>query len=88
MSQPKVLRQKLFEKLADLPEARFQEVLDFIDFLRSQERKADDPILKVAGCLSGHTLSAKQIEDELYELSIDISYEGGSRDKQRVNGWS
>lgn len=66
MSQTEVLRQKLFEKIADLPEVRLQEVLDFIDFLRNRECKGEDPILKVAGCLSGSPLSAKEIEEELY----------------------
>jgi hypothetical protein len=66
MSRPEVLRQKLLEKLADLPEARLQEVLDFIDFLRSRERTGEDPILQVAGCLSGSPLSAEEIEGELY----------------------
>lgn len=66
MSQTEVVRQKLFDKLSDLPENRLQEVLDFVDFLRSQERNREDPILKVAGCLSGSPLSAEEVEEELY----------------------
>jgi len=61
-----VLRQKLLEKVADLPEVRLQEILDFVDFLRARERENEDSILKVAGCLTGSPLSAKQIEEELY----------------------
>jgi len=61
-----VLRQKLLEKVADLPETRLQEILDFVDFLRARERENEDSILKVAGCLTGSPLSAEQIEEELY----------------------
>ena len=61
-----VLKQQLLEKVTDLPEARLQEVLDFIDFLRLREQKSEDPILRVAGCLSGSPLSAEAIDEELY----------------------
>ena len=66
MGGTEVLRQKLLEKVTDLPEARLQEVLDFIDFLRTREKGERDPILEVAGCLSGKPLSAAEIEEELY----------------------
>ncbi|HXG21231.1 MAG TPA: DUF2281 domain-containing protein [Methylomirabilota bacterium] len=46
-----VLKQQLLEKVSDLSEARLQEVLDFIDFLRLREQESEDPILRVAGCL-------------------------------------
>lgn len=61
-----MLKQQLLEKVTDLSEARLQEVLDFIDFLRLREQKGEDPILRVAGCLSGSPLSAKAIDEELY----------------------
>ena len=61
-----VLKQQLLEKITDLSEARLQEVLDFIDFLRLREQKSEDPILRVAGCLSGDPLSAEAIDGELY----------------------
>jgi hypothetical protein len=60
------LKQQLLEKATDLSEARLQEVLDFIDFLRLRERKSEDPILRVAGFLSGSPLSGEAIDDELY----------------------
>ena len=66
MGDTEVLRQKLLEKVADLPETRLQEILDFVDFLRARERENEDSILKVAGCLTGSPLSAEQIEEELY----------------------
>ena len=61
-----VLKQQLLEKVTDLSEARLQEVLDFIDFLRSREQKGEDPILRVVGCLSGEPLSTETIDEELY----------------------
>ncbi len=61
-----VLKQQLLEKATDLSEARLQEVLDFIDFLRLREQKNEDPILRVAGCLSGNPLSTEAIDEELY----------------------
>ena len=64
--QAEVLKQKLLEKITELPEARFQEVLDFVDFLKSRNPRVEDPILHVAGCLSGSPLSARDIEEELY----------------------
>ena len=61
-----VLKQQLLEKVTDLSEARLQEVLDFIDFLRPREQKDEDPILRVVGCLSGEPLSTETIDEELY----------------------
>ncbi len=61
-----MLKQKLLEKITDLSEARLQEVVDFVDFLRLREQRSEDPILRIAGCLSGSPLSAEEIEDELY----------------------
>jgi hypothetical protein len=61
-----VLKQQLLEKVTDLSEARLQEVLDFIDFLRLREQTYEDPILRVAGHLSGDSLSTAAIDEELY----------------------
>ena len=66
MGETEGLRQKLMENVAHLRGARLQEVLDFIDFLRTRERGDEDSILEVAGCLSGSPLSAGEIEEELY----------------------
>lgn len=63
--QTQSLKEKLLEELANLPQYRLQEVLDFVAFLRSRE-SGEDPILNVAGCLSGEPISAKEIEEELY----------------------
>ena len=78
-----VLKRRLLEKITDLPEARLQEVLDFVDFLRTRGRKDEDPILRVAGCLSGSPLSTEEIEEELYGkdpawcLKQSLAREGG-----------
>ena len=60
------VKEKLLEKITDLPESRLQEVLDFVNFLRSRAINDEDPILKVAGCLSGKPLSVNEIEENLY----------------------
>ncbi len=66
IGQAKIVRANLLEKISDLPEAKLQEVLDFVDFLRSRMPEDEDPILNVAGCLSGTPLSGSEIEEELY----------------------
>ena len=66
IGQTKIVKENLFDKISDLPEAKLQEVLDFVDFLRSRKSEVEDPILKVAGCLSGTSLSGSEIEEELY----------------------
>ena len=66
MGQAKIFRENLLEKISDLPEDRLQEVLDFVDFLRSRKPEIEDPILNVTGCLSGSPLTGSEIEEELY----------------------
>jgi hypothetical protein len=60
------LKQQLIEKVTNLSEVRLREVVDFVDFLRLREQRNEDPLLRVAGCLSGDPLSAEAIEEELY----------------------
>ena len=60
------VKDKILERIVELPEHNLKEALDFIDFLRSRREEGEDPILRVAGCLSGNSLSAKEIEKELY----------------------
>jgi len=59
-------QEKILKKIADLPDYKLQELLDFIDFLRSKKEENEDPILKVAGCLSGSASTAQEIEENLY----------------------
>ena len=56
----------LLGKIRELPQTRVLEVIDFVDFLRSRSQKDDDPILDVIGSLSGKSLSAQELEEELY----------------------
>ena len=71
MQPSKVFTQKVVAGLERLPGPEILEVLDFVDFLAARSRSAvqkpdaEDPILRVAGCLSGIPLSAVQIEKEL-----------------------
>jgi len=72
MKPSQVLTQKVVAGLERLPGPKVLEVLDFVDFLEARSRSAaqksdaEDPILRVAGCLSGSPLSAERIEKELY----------------------
>jgi hypothetical protein len=66
MDSQKVLKEELLIRLDDMEESQLHEVLDFADFLKARKRGIEDPILRVAGCLSGSPLSAEEIEKELY----------------------
>ena len=66
MDGARVLKQKVFARLEGLSGPKLLEVLDFVDFLAARRPDGEDPILRVAGCLSGSPLSAEQIERELY----------------------
>jgi len=66
MESQKALKEKLLVRLDNLRESQLQVVLDFVDFLKSREKGSEDPILRVAGSLSGSPLTAKEIEKELY----------------------
>ncbi len=66
MYSQKVLKDELLIRLDDIEESQLHEVLDFVDFLKARKRILEDPVLEVAGCLSGNPLSAEEIEKELY----------------------
>jgi hypothetical protein len=61
-----VLKERIIEKLQDLPDADLLQVLDFLDFVTGRTAQDDDPLLSMAGSLSGKALSAEEIENELY----------------------
>ena len=69
------LRERILEKLEGLPESNLRQVLSFVEFLACREREQDEPLLSVAGVLSGDMLSCQEIEDELYG---DRDKSGGS----------
>ena len=60
------LKDRIAEKLELLPEPELREVLDFVEFLTSRTTVDEEPLLAVAGILSGEPLSAEEIEQELY----------------------
>lgn len=57
---------KVMSSVVGLPAFRIVELLDYIEFLKNREEKTEDPILKVAGILTGEPISAKEIDEELY----------------------
>lgn len=60
------LKDSIIEKLEQLPEPALREVLDFVEFISAKALAQEEPLLAVAGILSGSALSAEQIEQELY----------------------
>jgi hypothetical protein len=60
------LKESIRERLEQLPEPALQEVLDFVDFISQKTGIPEEPMLAVAGTLSGSPLSVKEIERELY----------------------
>jgi len=60
------LKGRIVEKLDHLPESDLRDVLNFIEFVTWKTTTTDEPLLSVAGILSGSMLSAEQIERELY----------------------
>ena len=60
------LRETILKTMDYLPEPKLREVLNFVEFITWRNTERDEPLLSIAGTLSARTLSAKQIEDELY----------------------
>lgn len=60
------LRERIVDKLEYLPESNLRQVLSFVEFLTWRATEQEEPLLSVAGVLSGKMLSAEEIEEELY----------------------
>jgi len=60
------LQERIMVKLQQLPEPALREVLDFVEFLAWRAAAQEDPLLSVAGILSGEPISVADIEEELY----------------------
>ena len=60
------LRERIVDKLEYLPESNLRQVLSLVEFLTWRATDQDEPLLSVAGVLSGKMLSAEEIEEELY----------------------
>ena len=65
-SMEQSLKEDILEKLEQLPESALREVRDFVVSISLKSRPQDDPVLAVAGILSGPPLSVEEIEQELY----------------------
>ena len=62
------LKEQIKEKIEILPEPLLRQILDIIDSsLKKRKMAENDPILAVAGILSGSSISSsKEIDNELY----------------------
>ena len=60
------LRERIVDKLEHLPESNLRQVLSFVEFLTWRATDQEEPLLSVAGVLSGKMLSAEEVEEELY----------------------
>lgn len=61
-----LLKERIIEKLDILPEPDLREVLNFVEFLSWRITAEDEPLLSIAGILSGPMLSSEEIEQDLY----------------------
>lgn len=61
-----ILRERVIEKLQDVPDKDLRHVLSFLDILTRHAANDEDPLLSVIGSLSGKPLSAEEIENDLY----------------------
>jgi len=62
------MKERIEERINQLPESMLREVLDFVEFLfwKASSEK-EEPLLEIAGALSGDPISAEDIERELYD---------------------
>jgi hypothetical protein len=62
------LIEQIREELDGLPEAKLRRVLDFVESLKQPDSEESnyDPLLAIAGILSGPALSSEEIDRELY----------------------
>ncbi|NJL57214.1 DUF2281 domain-containing protein [bacterium] len=65
------LIEKIVVTLQQLPESKLQEILNFARFLSWQASKdealsTEEPLLAVAGMLSGESIANQNIDEEVY----------------------
>ncbi len=67
-----LLLEQIVEKLKILPESNLHEVIRYIDYLNERGANvekpsvSEDPLLSVAGILSGSPLNSEVVDQELY----------------------
>lgn len=68
MSHATAVKETLVRSLDDLSDEQLEQVLDWVRELKAPPASTvqDDPLLRIAGCLSGEPLSSRQMDEELY----------------------
>lgn len=61
------IRAQIIDRLNDLPDPELREVLSYVEFVRWRTTGQDEPLLTVAGILSGEGVSAAEVERQLYD---------------------
>ena len=64
------LKEQIVEKLDHLPESKLRQLLNFVEFTTWRSSEQEEPLLSMAGILSGRPLSAEEIEQQLYDDGI------------------
>lgn len=72
MGNIEMLNNEILEKLAGLPEDKLHEIIDFVEFLKTRERPKENPILNIAGVLSGEPISPEEVEEILYGKDSEL----------------
>ncbi|MCC6446934.1 MAG: DUF2281 domain-containing protein [Armatimonadetes bacterium] len=65
------LKEKVIQKIEQRPEPQLHEVLHFVELLSSNPADQEEPLLAIAGILSGESLPSDDIDRELYGGSDD-----------------
>lgn len=68
------IRERILDKLEELPEYSLREVLDFVEFLawkkvqseQNGSSQNEDPLLSVLGIMPGKPLTSREIDEALY----------------------
>ncbi len=62
------LLEQIVEKLKTLQEPALREVLNHVDLLETSQPDADEPLLAIAGTLSGLPLESQEIDAALEDV--------------------
>jgi len=68
-----LLKESIVRKLEKMPEPALREVLDFVEFISRKAGTEEEPVLEVAGILSGRPLTPDEIERDLYNTESEGS---------------
>ena len=76
------IRDMIVEKLDHLSESKLREVLTFVEFVSWRTGEQDEPLLSIAGILSGKSLSNEEIKQELYGIDYERTQYSSSDDRR------